>query len=203
MSLHQSTRDQTLSVQKLASELLLYPSQFRNCSMHQIKWSITFHSQGCLVQITTCWKALFVYFQVHQESTTETKRGVQKLPREYRSLLKLLSIPLFKQLAATKELGYLFDVSLAFSTSLYTRVSARPPGYLKQNPNSIRSVSVCFLSCSCLFSIACRFKVVLGTERAATTGVGVTIAKAQHACGCCSWIAQRQPPPHTTTDHVI
>jgi hypothetical protein len=114
----ESTRDQTLSVQKLPSELLLYPSQFRNCSMHQIKWSITFHSQGCLVQITTCWKALFVYFQVHQESMTETKRGVQKLPREFRSPLELLSIPLFKQLAATKELGFLFDVSLAFATSL-------------------------------------------------------------------------------------
>jgi hypothetical protein len=74
-------------------------------------------------------------------------------------------------------------------------VSARPPGYLKQNPNSIRSVSVCFLSCSCLFSIACRFKVVLGTARAATTGAGVTIAKAQHPCGCCSRIAQCRPPP--------
>jgi hypothetical protein len=74
-------------------------------------------------------------------------------------------------------------------------VSARPPGYLKQNPNSIRSVSVCFLSCSCLFSIACRFKVVLGTARAATTGAGVTIAKVQHPCGCCSQIAQRRPPP--------
>jgi hypothetical protein len=94
------------------------PSQFRNCSMHQIKWSITFHSQCCLVQITTCWKALFVYFQVHQESMTETKRGVQKLPREFRSPLELLSIPLFKQLAATKELWFLFDVSLAFATSL-------------------------------------------------------------------------------------
>jgi hypothetical protein len=74
-------------------------------------------------------------------------------------------------------------------------VSARPPGYLKQNPNSIRSVSVCFLSCSCLFSIACRFKAVLGTARATTTGAGVTIAKAQHPCGCCSRIAQRRPPP--------
>jgi hypothetical protein len=66
---------------------------------------------------------------------------------------------------------------------------------LKQNPNSIRSVSVCFLSCSCLFSIACRFKAVLGTARAATTGACVTIAKAQHPCGCCSRIAQRRPPP--------
>jgi hypothetical protein len=74
-------------------------------------------------------------------------------------------------------------------------VSPRPPGYLKQNPNSIRSVSVCFLSCSCLFSIACRFKVVLGMARAATTGAGVTIAKAQHPSGCCSRIAQRRPPP--------
>jgi hypothetical protein len=74
-------------------------------------------------------------------------------------------------------------------------VSARPPGYLKQNPNYIRSVSVCFLSCSCLFSIACRFKVVLGTATATTTGAGVTIAKAQHHCGCCSRITQRGPPP--------
>jgi hypothetical protein len=74
-------------------------------------------------------------------------------------------------------------------------VSARPPRYLKQNPNSIRSVSVCFLSCSCLFSIACRIKVVLGTAIAATTGAGVTIAKAQHPYGCCSRIAQRRPPP--------
>jgi hypothetical protein len=114
----ESTRDQTLSIQKLPTELLLYPSQFRNCSMHQIKWSITFHSQGFLVQITTCWKALFIYFQVHQESMTETKRGIQKLPREFRSPLELLSIPLFKQLAATKELGFLFDVSLDFATSL-------------------------------------------------------------------------------------
>jgi hypothetical protein len=72
---------------------------------------------------------------------------------------------------------------------------ARPPRYLKQNPNSIRSVSVCVLSCSCLFSIACRFKVVLGTTRATTTGAGVTIAKTQHPCGCCSQIAQRRPPP--------
>jgi hypothetical protein len=30
----------------------------------------------------------------------------------------LLSIPLFKQLATTKELVFLFDVSLAFATSL-------------------------------------------------------------------------------------
>jgi hypothetical protein len=74
-------------------------------------------------------------------------------------------------------------------------VSARPPGYLKQNPNSIISVRVFFLSCSFLFSIACRFKAVLGTARAATTGAGVTIAEAQHPCGCCSRIAQRQPPP--------
>jgi hypothetical protein len=74
-------------------------------------------------------------------------------------------------------------------------VSARPPGYLKQNPNSIRSVSVCVLSCSCLFSIACRLKAVLGTARAPTTGAGVTIAKAHHPCGCCSRIAQRRPPP--------
>ena len=114
----ESTRDQTLSVQKLPSELLLYPSQFRNCSMHQIKWSITFHSQGCLVQITTCWKALFVYFLAAEESMGETKRHVQKLSRELRSPPELLSIPLFKQLAATKELGFLFDVSLAFATSL-------------------------------------------------------------------------------------
>jgi hypothetical protein len=56
-------------------------------------------------------------------------------------------------------------------------------------------VSVCFLSCSCLFSIACRCKAVLGMTRAAITGAGVTIAKAQHPCGCCSWIAQRRPPP--------
>jgi hypothetical protein len=49
---------------------------------------------------------------------TETKRGIQKLSREFRSPLELLSIPLFKQLAATKELGFLFDVSLAFATSL-------------------------------------------------------------------------------------
>jgi hypothetical protein len=74
-------------------------------------------------------------------------------------------------------------------------VSARPPGYLKQNPNSIRSVSVSFLSCYYLFSITCRFKAVLGTARAATIGAGVTIAKAQHPCGCCSRIAQRRPPP--------
>ena len=74
-------------------------------------------------------------------------------------------------------------------------MSARPPGYLKQDPNFIRSLSVCLLSCSCLFSIACRFKAVLGTAKAATTGAGVTIAKAQHPCGCCSRIAQRRPPP--------
>jgi hypothetical protein len=74
-------------------------------------------------------------------------------------------------------------------------VSARPPEYLKWDTNFIRSVRVCLLSCSCLFSIACRFKAVLGTARAATTGVDVTIAKAQHPCGCCSRIAQRRPPP--------
>jgi hypothetical protein len=56
-------------------------------------------------------------------------------------------------------------------------------------------MSVCLLSCSCLFSIACKFKVVLRMARAATTGAGVTIAKAHHACGCCSRIAQRRPPP--------
>jgi hypothetical protein len=70
------------------------------------------------VQITICRKALLVYFLVHQEPMTETKRGVQKLPREFRSPLELLSISLFKQLAATKELGFLFDISLAFTTSL-------------------------------------------------------------------------------------
>jgi hypothetical protein len=48
----------------------------------------------------------------------ETKQGDQKPPRELHSPPELLSIPLFKQLAATKELGFLFDVSLAFSTSL-------------------------------------------------------------------------------------
>jgi hypothetical protein len=74
----------------------------------------------------------------------------------------------------------------------------RAPFYplgLSKNPNSIISVSVCLLSCSCLFSVACRFKAVLGTTRAATTGAGVTIAKAQHPCGCCSQIAQHRPPP--------
>jgi hypothetical protein len=30
--------------------------------------------------------------------------------------------------------------------------------------------------------------------RTATTGAGVTIAKAQDPCGCCSRVAQRQPP---------
>jgi hypothetical protein len=70
------------------------------------------------VQISTCWKALFVYFLVDEESMRETKRDIQKLLRERRSPPKLLSIPLFKQLAATKEHGFLFDVSLAFSTSL-------------------------------------------------------------------------------------
>jgi hypothetical protein len=74
-------------------------------------------------------------------------------------------------------------------------VSARPPIYLKQDPNFIRSVSVCLLSYSCLFSIACRVKAVLGKARAATTRAGVTIAKAQYPCGCCSRIAQRRPPP--------
>jgi hypothetical protein len=74
-------------------------------------------------------------------------------------------------------------------------VSARPPGYLKQDPNFIRFVSVCLLFCSCLFLIACRFKAVLGTTRVATTGAGVTIAKAQRPCGCCSRIAQHRPPP--------
>jgi hypothetical protein len=70
------------------------------------------------VQISTCWKALFVYFLVHQASMTETKRGIQKLPREFHFPPELLSIPLFKQLAATEELGFLFDVTLAFATSL-------------------------------------------------------------------------------------
>jgi hypothetical protein len=49
---------------------------------------------------------------------TETKRGIQKLPREFHFPPELLSIPLFKQLAATEELGFLFDVTLAFATSL-------------------------------------------------------------------------------------
>jgi hypothetical protein len=31
--------------------------------------------------------------------------------------------------------------------------------------------------------------------RTATTGAGVTIAKAQDPCGCCSRVAQRRPPP--------
>jgi hypothetical protein len=31
--------------------------------------------------------------------------------------------------------------------------------------------------------------------RTATTGASVTIAKAQHPCGCCSRVAQRRPPP--------
>jgi hypothetical protein len=48
----------------------------------------------------------------------ENKRVIQKLPREFRSPQELLSIHLFKQLATTKELGFLFDVSLAFATSL-------------------------------------------------------------------------------------
>jgi hypothetical protein len=72
-------------------------------------------------------------------------------------------------------------------------VSARPPGYLKYDSNFIRSMSVCLLSCSSLFLIACKFKVVLGMARAATTRVSVTIAKVQHPCGYCSWIAQHQP----------
>jgi hypothetical protein len=90
----------------------------RNCSKHHIKWSIPFISQGCLVQISSCWKALFVYFLEDEESMGETKRHIQKLSRELHSPPELLSIPLFKQLAATKELGFLFDVCLAFATSL-------------------------------------------------------------------------------------
>ena len=35
-------------------------------------------------------------------------------------------------------------------------------------------------SCSCLFSIASRFKGVLGTTRTANVGIGVPVAKAQH-----------------------
>jgi hypothetical protein len=111
--------DQTRGIHEWPRDFVTPSSEgIRNCSKHNTKWSITFNSQGCLVQITTCWKALFVYFLVHQESMTETKRGVQKLPREFRSPPELLSIPLFKQLAATKELEFLFDVRLAFATSL-------------------------------------------------------------------------------------
>jgi hypothetical protein len=56
-------------------------------------------------------------------------------------------------------------------------VSARPLGYLKQDPNFIRSVSVCLLSYSCLFSIACRFKVVLVKVRAAKIEADVTMLR--------------------------
>jgi hypothetical protein len=55
-------------------------------------------------------------------------------------------------------------------------------------------VFACYLVLACS-SIACRFKAVLGTARTTTTGAGVTIAKAQHPCGCCSRVAQHRPPP--------
>jgi hypothetical protein len=48
----------------------------------------------------------------------DTNLGVRELSRELRSPPELFYIPLFKQLAATKELGVLFDVSLVFATSL-------------------------------------------------------------------------------------
>jgi hypothetical protein len=46
------------------------------------------------VQISICWKVLFVYFLEDEESMGETKRHVQKLSRELRSPPDLLSIPL-------------------------------------------------------------------------------------------------------------
>jgi hypothetical protein len=97
----ESIRDTKRDVQKLPRELHDSTSlrEFRNCSKHQIKWSISFNSYGCLVQISTCWKSLFVYFLVDEESMREIKRDVQKLPRELCSPPELLSIPLFKQLA--------------------------------------------------------------------------------------------------------
>jgi hypothetical protein len=72
------------------------------------------------MQISIGWKALFVFFLEDQESMRDTKQGIQELAREfcYSTRTLVFSIPLFKKLAATKELGFLFDVSLAFATSL-------------------------------------------------------------------------------------
>jgi hypothetical protein len=40
----------------------------------QVEEGISFNSQGQLMQISTCWKALFVYFLAEQESIRDTKQ---------------------------------------------------------------------------------------------------------------------------------
>jgi hypothetical protein len=44
------------------------------------------------MQISTYWKALFIYFLVDQESMGDPNRGIQELPREVRDST---SIPSF------------------------------------------------------------------------------------------------------------
>jgi hypothetical protein len=81
------------------------------------------------------------------------------------------------------------DVSLAAATSLYSRVSARPPGYLYSEPHfglfqfhHMTSAVICFLVN--LFLLVLRLlvgsRLFLARQEQQQRGVGVPVAKAQH-----------------------
>jgi hypothetical protein len=59
------------------------------------------------MQIITCWKNIFVYFLMDQESMRDHNQGVQERPRELHDSIELrFSMLLSKHLVATKELGF-------------------------------------------------------------------------------------------------
>ena len=105
----ESMRDHTRDIQKRLRQLRdsTILRGFRSCNKYKFKWGISFNSQGCLMQIITCWKNIFVYFLMDQESMRDHKQGVQERPRELHDSIELrFSMLLSKHLVATKELGF-------------------------------------------------------------------------------------------------
>ena len=170
--------------------------------------------------MSTCWKDLVVYFQLCVASPSSLTQAAQndensslhqKLglgpciitahqgstkPRVCSPLLSQSFLHLYKLLAATiLHFGFCFDVSLAAATSLYSRVSARPPGYLYSEPHfglfkfhHLTSAVSCFLVN--LFLLVLRLlagsRLFLAWQEQQQRGVGVPVAKAQHPYGSCS-----------------
>lgn len=108
--------------------------------------------------MSTCWKGFWVYFQMDPEAPSNSIEAVQKLQKR-RSDLELVSWALYsvepikgafqlrspqppavlhhilRQQQPPRTLEFCLDTSLVSATSSYSRVSAKPPGCLIQNPD--------------------------------------------------------------------
>ncbi len=91
---------------------------------HQIQTELLRMTKIVFASETWAW-ALYLYSPLGAHKT-----------RVFSHLLSWSFLHLYKPLAATiLHFGFFLEVSLAAATSLYSRVSVRPPGYLYSEPH--------------------------------------------------------------------